>query len=59
MTLHIGLGTFRAVDVEDLTKHKMDSENFIVGSDAVKHAIICRKIASTAVSGATPTGTAG
>jgi S-adenosylmethionine:tRNA ribosyltransferase-isomerase len=36
VTLHIGLGTFRAVDVEDLTKHKMDSENFIVGTDAVK-----------------------
>lgn len=30
ITLHIGLGTFRAVDVEDLTKHKMDSENFRV-----------------------------
>ncbi len=30
ITLHIGLGTFRAVDVEDLTKHKMDSENFQV-----------------------------
>jgi S-adenosylmethionine:tRNA ribosyltransferase-isomerase len=36
VTLHIGLGTFRPVDVEDLTKHKMDSENFIVGTDAVK-----------------------
>jgi len=36
VTLHIGLGTFRAVDVEDLTKHKMDSENFIVGPDAVR-----------------------
>jgi S-adenosylmethionine:tRNA ribosyltransferase-isomerase len=35
VTLHIGLGTFRAVDVEDLTKHKMDSENFIVPSEAV------------------------
>jgi S-adenosylmethionine:tRNA ribosyltransferase-isomerase len=35
ITLHIGLGTFRPVDVEDLTKHKMDSENFIVGTDAV------------------------
>jgi S-adenosylmethionine:tRNA ribosyltransferase-isomerase len=35
ITLHIGLGTFRPVDVEDLTKHKMDSENFIVGPDAV------------------------
>jgi S-adenosylmethionine:tRNA ribosyltransferase-isomerase len=30
ITLHVGLGTFRPVDVEDLTKHKMDSENFIV-----------------------------
>ncbi|NWF48936.1 MAG: tRNA preQ1(34) S-adenosylmethionine ribosyltransferase-isomerase QueA [Ignavibacteriaceae bacterium] len=26
--LHIGLGTFRPVEVEDLTKHKMDSEFF-------------------------------
>lgn len=30
VTLHVGLGTFRPVDVEDLTKHKMDSENYIV-----------------------------
>ncbi len=35
ITLHIGLGTFRAVDVEDLTKHKMDSENFDVPQDTV------------------------
>ena len=35
ITLHIGLGTFRPVDVEDLTKHKMDSENFIVSQEAV------------------------
>ncbi len=35
ITLHIGLGTFRQVDVEDLTKHKMDSENFIVGEETV------------------------
>ncbi len=28
LTLHVGLGTFRPVDVEDLTKHKTDSENF-------------------------------
>lgn len=36
ITLHIGLGTFRQVDVEDLTKHKMDSENFIVGEEVVE-----------------------
>lgn len=33
ITLHVGLGTFRPVDVEDLTKHKMDSENFFVPED--------------------------
>ena len=34
VTLHVGLGTFRNVEVEDLTKHKMDSENFIVTAPA-------------------------
>ncbi|RSK31125.1 tRNA preQ1(34) S-adenosylmethionine ribosyltransferase-isomerase QueA [Hymenobacter metallilatus] len=34
VTLHVGLGTFRTVDVEDLTKHKMDSENFIVPAES-------------------------
>ena len=35
ITLHIGLGTFRPVDVEDLTKHKMDSENYSVAEPTV------------------------
>lgn len=30
LTLHIGLGAFRPVEVEDLTKHKMDSEECII-----------------------------
>ncbi len=30
LTLHVGLGNFRTVDVEDLSKHKMDSEQIIV-----------------------------
>ncbi len=30
LTLHVGLGNFRTVDVEDLSKHKMDSEQFFV-----------------------------
>lgn len=34
ITLHVGLGNFRTVDVEDLTKHKMDSERIIVGEEA-------------------------
>ncbi|MBK8845479.1 MAG: tRNA preQ1(34) S-adenosylmethionine ribosyltransferase-isomerase QueA [Bacteroidetes bacterium] len=34
VTLHVGLGTFRPVEVEDLTKHKMDSEQFEITSEA-------------------------
>lgn len=34
VTLHIGLGAFRSVEVEDLTKHKSESENFIVSEEA-------------------------
>jgi S-adenosylmethionine:tRNA ribosyltransferase-isomerase len=36
ITLHVGLGNFRSVDVEDLTKHKMDSEQIWIKDDAVK-----------------------
>lgn len=36
LTLHIGLGTFRMVEVEDLTKHKMDSEEAIITEEACK-----------------------
>lgn len=34
VTLHIGLGTFREVEVEDLTKHKMDSEQLFITEEA-------------------------
>ena len=33
ITLHIGWGTFRNVEVEDLTKHRMDSENYFISLD--------------------------
>jgi S-adenosylmethionine:tRNA ribosyltransferase-isomerase len=36
ITLHVGLGTFRQVDVEDLTKHKMDSENYSIPDKTVE-----------------------
>jgi S-adenosylmethionine:tRNA ribosyltransferase-isomerase len=35
ITLHVGLGNFRTVDVEDLTKHKMDSERIIIDEEAI------------------------
>ncbi|RIH66414.1 tRNA preQ1(34) S-adenosylmethionine ribosyltransferase-isomerase QueA [Mariniphaga sediminis] len=38
VTLHVGLGNFRSVDVEDLTKHKMDSEQIWIREES------CEKI---------------
>ena len=41
LTSHMGLGNFKAIDVEDLTKHKVDSEQFEIGqelTDAVDKA---------------------
>jgi S-adenosylmethionine:tRNA ribosyltransferase-isomerase len=35
VTLHVGLGTFNPVEVEDLSKHKMDSEELFIGPEAV------------------------
>ncbi|KAF2080180.1 MULTISPECIES: tRNA preQ1(34) S-adenosylmethionine ribosyltransferase-isomerase QueA [Flavobacterium] len=34
VTLHVGLGTFNPVEVEDLSKHKMDSEELIITQEA-------------------------
>ena len=34
VTLHVGLGTFNPVEVEDLSKHKMDSEELIIEEKA-------------------------
>lgn len=36
LTLHFGLGNFREIDVEDLTKHRMDSEQMEVGPELVE-----------------------
>ncbi len=36
VTLHAGLGNFRNVDVEDLSKHKMDSEEFFIGEQTAR-----------------------
>ncbi len=46
VTLHVGLGTFRTVDVEDLTKHKTDSENYRISqpsADIVNAALDGKK----------------
>lgn len=36
ITLHAGLGNFRTIEVEDLTKHKMDSEELFISQQAAK-----------------------
>jgi S-adenosylmethionine:tRNA ribosyltransferase-isomerase len=36
ITLHVGLGNFRGVDVEDLTKHKVDSERAMITDETVE-----------------------
>lgn len=46
ITLHIGWGTFRDVEVEDLTKHRMDSENYYIPeptSEKVNIALASKK----------------
>lgn len=46
VTLHIGLGTFNPVEVEDLSKHKMDSEELFISQEAceiVNKAILNKK----------------
>jgi S-adenosylmethionine:tRNA ribosyltransferase-isomerase len=36
ITLHCGLGNFHDIEVEDLTKHKMDSEQMFIGEEVCK-----------------------
>lgn len=46
VTLHVGLGTFRNIEVEDLSKHKMDAEYYKItqpAADVVNKAIDGKK----------------
>lgn len=36
ITVHMGLGSFRNIDVEDLTKHRMDSEQMIISEEVAQ-----------------------
>ena len=52
VTLHVGRGTFRAVDVEDLTKHRMDSENYNISestAEVVNAALVSEHCSVTAL----------
>lgn len=43
LTLHIGLGTFRTIDVEDLSKHKMDAEYFRIPANEAEIVNTCKQ----------------
>lgn len=67
ITLHCGLGNFDAIEVEDLTKHKMSSEQMFVTAEACKavntakengHRVCCVGV-STARATETAVGTDG
>ena len=42
-TLHVGLGTFSAVEVEDLSKHKMDSEQIDISDETADKINLAKK----------------
>ncbi|HAM63766.1 MAG: tRNA preQ1(34) S-adenosylmethionine ribosyltransferase-isomerase QueA [Firmicutes bacterium GWF2_51_9] len=43
ITLHVGLGTFRPVEVEDVTTHKMHEEMYTVSEEAAKRLNMAKK----------------
>jgi len=43
LTLHVGLGTFNPVEVEDLSKHKMDSEELFINQSAADIVNLAKK----------------
>jgi S-adenosylmethionine:tRNA ribosyltransferase-isomerase len=55
VTLHAGMGNFRTIEVEDLTKHKMDSEEMFITEDNAEIINDCKERRSTLVSIGTTT----
>ncbi|MGA0255949.1 MAG: tRNA preQ1(34) S-adenosylmethionine ribosyltransferase-isomerase QueA [Rhodothermales bacterium] len=49
VTLHTGLGTFRPVEVEDLTKHRMDSEFYHVTPEVAERANVALESSANTV----------
>jgi len=44
VTLHVGVGTFRPVQVEDLTQHRMHAERFRIGEDSARAINAARRL---------------
>ena len=58
ITLHCGLGTFNPIEVEDLTKHKMDSEQMLIHAEACRIVNEAKRILSVGTSVVKATETA-
>jgi len=43
VTLHVGPGTFRPVDVTDTDEHRMDAERFVIGDKSASRILAARK----------------
>lgn len=50
ITVHMGMGHFRSVDVEDLSKHRMDAERMIIGEKAASEINAAKKAGHKIVS---------
>ncbi|NOY00964.1 MAG: tRNA preQ1(34) S-adenosylmethionine ribosyltransferase-isomerase QueA [Verrucomicrobia bacterium] len=46
VTLHVGVGTFQPVRVDEVEEHVMHSENFVLGDDAVKKIAQAKRVVS-------------
>ncbi len=46
LTLHVGLGTFSPVEVEDLSKHKMERDKYFSPEEAIKFGLIDKIVES-------------
>lgn len=46
VTLHVGLGTFRPVKVEDVTEHHMHSEFYMVDAEASERSTVPKNMAA-------------
>ncbi len=55
VTLHVGLGTFRPVNVEDVTKHKMHTEEYFMSSDVADKLNFAKKNGKRIISVGTTT----
>lgn len=55
VTLHVGLGTFRAVKVDDVTNHRMHSEDYFVSQDAAERLNLAKHQSKRIISVGTTT----